>query len=150
MTLDELIAELVAINQDRGPSFVRDFEAVLAEIIQLRDPASIAALVPFLKENAPFEELMFSIVHAIEVFSDTDYVRELLRATATLWPRSPRWTTILYMRILNSETAGAELVRQLPAAPPNTKAAVCEIMDEINLQKAQPLEKIARVLTAAS
>ena len=150
MTLDTLIAKLRATHQARGSSFVCDFEEVLADIARLHDPASFAALVPFFEDDAPFEEPMFSIIHTLETFTDTDYVRELLPVTAALWRQAPRWACIIYMRILNSEQARAELIRQLYGAPATVKALLREIMEAVNQRAPQFQERTASVLVAVS
>src|SRR5262245_17911151 len=99
MSLGDKLARLSDIISRRDATFVHDFESTLAEISAMRDTSSIVALLEFLEERSPSEEVMFSIVHAIEAHPDDVYVREVLRGTAALLLCTPRWARILYMRI---------------------------------------------------
>jgi hypothetical protein len=96
-----------AINMRRDASFTREFETTLAAISEMNDAASIVPLLALLEDEHPFEELLFSIVHEIERHPDGTYVRELLTGTPELVRESPRWSRILYMRVLNAPSTRA-------------------------------------------
>jgi len=148
--LPELIEKLELVNANRGPSFVRDFESVLAEIAALKSPEIIAALIPFFEDNAPFDELMFSIMHTIEGFEDSTYVAGMLAVLPRFWESAPRWTSIVFMRMLNSEPTRLELVRQVRKAPPNVREVVRTMMEQVNARKVQFMAKTMAVIIAAS
>lgn len=56
VALQECIARLTAVNARRGSSFVRDFEATLAEIAAMNDAESIVPLLDFLEDEPPSGE----------------------------------------------------------------------------------------------
>lgn len=148
MTIESLIARLAEVDRDRGSDYVADYEAILAEMSAIHDPAIIKAVTEFLNDDSQFDELMFSIIHLIERFETSVYVDQLLEICTTLYSRSPRWTRILFVRILNSEDARLELIRCLPDSPRQTKKTIAAVMDEIRGRNSQFLAKIASVLPA--
>jgi hypothetical protein len=148
-TLPALIEELQGIDPDKSGN-VSAFEGVLAEVIALRTPDSIVPLLGLFRDNAQYDELMFLIIHGIEIFEDKSYVTEILRGASLLCSNSPRWASIIFMRVLNSEPTRLELVRQLRDADPDTKAAIKSLMEKINARSVQFLPKTTAVVVAAS
>lgn len=73
-----MIEELQGIDPDESGN-VSAFERVLGEVIALRTPSSIVPLLGLLRDNAEYDELMFSIIDGLEIFEDKDYVTEILR-----------------------------------------------------------------------
>ena len=148
-TLPELISELRGIDPDKLEN-VGAFEGRLADVLALRTPDSILPLLGLFRDNTQHDELMFSIIHGLEVFEDRTYVGQILRGAPILCKESPRWASIIFMRVLNSEPAHLELVRQLPNAEPEAKAAIKALMEKINARSVQFLPKTTAVLVAAS
>lgn len=148
-SLAELIDKLQAVDPDL-PGNTPAFEARLAEVVALRTPESIGPLLDLFRDNALYDELMFSIIHGLEVFEDKTYVDEILRNAVTLCRKSPRWASIIFMRILNSEPTRLELVKQLRGTTPECKAAIKLLMEKINARSVQFVPKTTAVLVAAS
>jgi hypothetical protein len=148
-TLLELTEELQGIDPDKSEN-VTAFEGLLAEVIALRTPDSIVPLLGLFRDNAQYDELMFLIIHGLEIFDDKAYVSEIIRGAPLLCRKSPRWASIIFMRVLNSEPTRLELVRQLRDADPDTKAAIKLLMEKINARSVQFLPKTTAVLVAAS
>lgn len=148
-TLSELIEELQVVDPDL-PGNAPIFEALLAEVMALRTPKSIGPLLGLFRDNAQHDELMFSIIHGLEIFDDKAYVDEILRGAASLSSKAPRWASIILMRVLNSESTRLELVRQLRHADPDAKAAIRSLMEKINARSVRFLPKTTAVLVAAS
>ncbi|CAG0953407.1 hypothetical protein ANRL4_00219 [Anaerolineae bacterium] len=99
--LDRLIDTLSNLNA-LSPTHTEDFEKTLSDIASQNDPDCIGKLVKFFRDDAKYDELMFSIIHTIEVFEDVTYTREIQKSLPTLWAQSPKWAMILHVRILNS------------------------------------------------
>lgn len=149
MGLSNQIERLREIETNRDDSYVERFESVLATIADLNDPESIVALAEFFDDDAEFDELMFSIIHTIEVHDDETYVRELLKAAPRLCSRSPRWASIVFMRVLNSDATRKELVLQLRNSPAATKEALRNLMEKINERGVEFMAKTTPVIIAA-
>lgn len=148
-SLHELISELRAIDQE-SPSYAMAFERVLAEIIALRSPEVVLPLLAVFDDRAPYDEVMFSIIHGIEVIEDKAYVEQVLRGAVDFCAKSPRWASIVFMRMLNAEPTRRELIRQLRDADPSTKATIKNLMKKINARGVQFIPKTTAVIVAAS
>ena len=107
-------------------------------------------LLSLLSDGVEHDEGMFSLIHAAESIDDSAYVRALLSAFPQIMSSAPRWASIVLMRVLNSGSAQAELVRQLRHAPASTKEAVREMCGRINEVSPQFLSKTAPATLAAS
>ena len=107
-------------------------------------------LLSLLSDDAEYDEGMFSLIHAAESCDDGAYVRALLSVFPHLVSSAPRWASIVLMRVLNSDAAQAEMVRQLRDAPASVKDAVREMCGRINEVSPQFLSKTVPVTLAAS
>ena len=95
---------------DRNQSgWVRNFEDALAKVNELKDKDSIIPLIALLDDNTEYDEAMFSIVHSVEAFPNETYLNALMLALPSLCNRSPRWASIMLMRVLNSEPTTQKL-----------------------------------------
>ncbi|AAY92754.1 hypothetical protein D3X12_22640 [Pseudomonas protegens] len=147
--LTDILLKLENAFNDPGENLVRRIDACIAEVAQLADPASIGPLLSLLDDEAEYDEVMFSLIHAAEHFDDAVYVPALLAALPGLQEHSPRWAQTLFMRVLNSEPARLEMVRALREAAPAVKAAALELADSINQQSPAFLAKTVVVMVAA-
>jgi len=101
--LDKLINELIEIkSKTRDESYVLKFENKLEEIFSTGNPAMISKLLDVMDDKFEFDELMFSIIHTIESFDDFTYIQELFISLPEFVLKSPRWASIIVMRIINS------------------------------------------------
>ena len=148
-TLPELIETLQGIDPNKSEN-VGIFEGLLADIVALRTPESVVPLLGLFRDMTEHDELMFSIIHGLEVFDDKVYVAEILRDASSFCSKSPRWASIIFMRVLNSEPTRLELVRQLRDAQPEVKSALKALMEKINARSVQFLPKTTAVIVAAS
>jgi hypothetical protein len=96
------------------------------------------------------DDAMWSLVHAIERFDDATYVRQFLAALSGIVVGSSRWASILMMRLLNSDTSRAELIRQIRKAPVETRKAAAFICEGINSRDIRFMAKTTGVLVAAA
>lgn len=118
-----------SVIDDRVDALLTEGGATLAE-----------DLLALLSDKAEYDEGMFSIIHAVESLDKTpygSYVSALLSVFPTLSASSPRWASIVLMRVMNSDASRHELVRQLRDAPAPTKESVrimCERINEVSPQ----------------
>lgn len=147
--LNTLIAELNDVEYS-DPDYASRFESILTEVVELRNPQVIVPLLEFLDDEAPYDEVMFSIIHGVEIFDDTTYVDQVLLGASDLCTRAPRWASILFMRLLNAESSRHELVRQVRKADAGTKSEIKSLMEKINARGVQFMAKTTPVIVAAS
>ena len=129
--LSELVRRLANVLQDRSPGYVQLFETVLAQIAGLNDPACIGLLLPFFDDNEQHSEMMFSIVHTIEMFEDETYVREITKHLDSFWTRSPKWAVTVHMRILNSPTTLATYTAQINSLSKAQRQTVRQVLEAV-------------------
>lgn len=143
--IQQHLLELGAIWSRRDASLVADFEATLSSVAAFNDPSCIGPLLELFEEEPPSDDLLFSVVHAIEAYPDHAYVAGVLGATEALLRRTPRWARILYMRILNAPTARAELASAIRGEPESTRLSVSQILDDIERRRPEFTSKTAEV-----
>lgn len=103
-----------------------------------------------LSDEAEYDEGMFTLIHAAESIADAPYVSALLLVFPTLLASSPRWASIVLMRVMNSDASRHELVRQLRDAPAPIKESVREMCERINGVSPEFLSKTIPVTLAAA
>jgi len=143
ITLDSLLSQLSHVDVETQPL---EFEKVLEQVNELNDQTVIVKLTRFFKDDSKYDEVMFSIVHTIESFDLDVYICNLIQATPWLYENAPRWNSILLMRVLNSESAKAELIRQLALASSDTKTCFYDLLTQINQVSPEFVPKTISVL----
>lgn len=115
---------------------------------------SLAAdLLSMLSDKAEYDEGMFTLVHAAEsldVAPYVSYVSALLSVFPALFTSSPRWASIILMRVINGDASRHELVRQLRSAPAPVKESVRVMCARINEVSPEFLSKTVPVTLAAA
>lgn len=131
-----------SVIDDRVDALLTEGGATLAE-----------DLLVLLSDKAEYDEGMFSIIHAVESLDETpygSYVAALLAVFRALSASSPRWASIVLMRVMNSDASRHELVRQLRDAPAPTKESVRIMCERINEVSPEFLSRTVPVTTAAT
>ena len=150
-TIDQICEALELIMKvPRSDNYVQEFEHALSESIDFSNPEIIGVLINFLDDAEDYPELMYSIIHSVEVFEDKVYIGELLKTAAKLCTRSPKWASIVFMRVLNSDSCKRELIRQVRLCDADTKSAIKRLMEDINQVDTSFLEKTVPVLASVS
>lgn len=124
-------------------------DIAVSELLTDGNERVVSDLLSLLSDRSQHDEGMFSLIHAAESFDDDVYVRSLLSVFPSLVSSSPRWASIVLMRVLNSGSAQLELVRQLRDAPVTIKLAVRDMCERINEISPQFLSKTMPITLAA-
>ena len=143
--LDEQLRHLETILSEKREGYVAEAENCLAEISKDNTPDSISGLLRMFDESAP-DELMFSIVHAIERWDDQTYCRALLDSVERLWIASPRWAQILHIRVMNSQNTAHVYFGMVESAPNATRETVRSIFEAISSGWPKLSEKVKPIL----
>lgn len=110
-----------------------EIEVIIEKIREMHDSSSIELLIKFLDDDFEYDEIMFSIIHCIEDFEDSVYVKAILNAIPDFIFKSPRWASIIHMRILNNDSTLNAYVREYNL---NTsyeqKMAIRKLLEAIN------------------
>lgn len=148
MLTDDIAKMQIELNA-RGDGYVQRFEDILGRVAALNDPACIARLLPFLDDDAEHDEMMFSVIHAIERFDDATYVRSVVDDLGAFFAASPRWAVIVHMRILNSPptfAAYADYVKTLPKEKRDVVRTVLEVVRTKNARFVSLCESLLGVI----
>lgn len=89
----------------------------LTEVMIFNNPSVIRPLIRLIEDSAQYDEAIFSIIHSIESFDDDVYISEALKELPYLVHKSPKWANILFMRILNSDSARECMIEKLLMYP---------------------------------
>jgi len=144
--IDEKVEELSRILEEKGDSYVSHAEKVLAEIVDLHDVDCIGSLISCFDDDSEYDELMFSIIHAIEVFEWEDYVTRVIRSLPQLLQQAPRWAEILHIRILNSEACRHAYVEAITGASTDQRESARALLAKLVDAKPKFAEKAKPVL----
>ena len=149
--LNKLISSLKQLEENaKSPSYFEDFSYLIAQIGNLKNPDSIPALVQFLNDESEEWDLMYGIIHTIEVFDDDVYIKNILKVSPFLYRNSPEFASIIFVRIINSENCKIELIHQLRKSSLVVRSSVKNIIEEINKENPEFLSKTVPVLIATS
>lgn len=110
-------------------------------------------LLKLLSDNAEYDEGMFTLIHAAESLDHApyaSYVSSILSVFATLSTSSPRWASIILMRVMNNDSTRHELVRQLREASVPIKESVRVMCERINEVSPEFLSRTVPVTLAAA
>lgn len=144
--LDDLFSRLEAESRDHAPGYVARMEGILAQLAATDDPQIVGRLVPFFDDDAEYDELMFSIVHLIEHFSDDVYLRAILERLPSFVARSPRWAAIIHIRILNSPAALTNYTALIEGCSAETIRAVRQVLEDVRRRGLRFAERCDKLL----
>ncbi|UGQ27101.1 Imm30 family immunity protein [Acinetobacter calcoaceticus] len=147
--LEQAIKNLVKAAQIDNFGDVQAIDTALVEVMIFNDPSVIRPLIRLIDDSAQFDEAIFSIIHSIESFDDDVYISEALKELPYLVHKSPKWADILFMRILNSDSARECMIEKLYLASSEIKSAVLWAVTRINEKSSKFLEKTIAVMIVA-
>ena len=133
--IESLIKHLEHYSKLEDSVDVERFDATLSQIAELNDPRAIGLLLPFFKDDCKFPEVMFSIIHTIEMFEDKKYVQEILRGLPMFSRRSPAWAKKVHFAIFNYPPTREAYREQLARAGATTKIAAKDFLTKIGEQE---------------
>lgn len=147
-TYDQCIADLRREIETGGarPAVI---DIAVNDLLEERREQLPSDLLSLLTDSAKYDEGMFSLIHAAETYDNIAYVRSLLTVFPQLVSSSPRWASIVLMRVLNNPSTQAEMVTQLRTASAASKDATREMCDRINSVNPEFLSKTIPVTLAA-
>lgn len=146
---EQALKTLVEVTQIDNFGDVKAIDTTLAEVLAFNDPSAIRPLIRLIEDTAQHDEAIFSIIHSIESFDDDVYISEILKELPYLMHKSPRWASILFMRILNNDSTRECITEKVYFAIPEIKATVLFLIEKINEKNAKFLEKTVTIMVAA-
>ncbi|WP_137940218.1 Imm30 family immunity protein [Chitinivorax sp. B] len=126
-----------------------DIDKAISKVAIFKQPCSIGRMLLLLRDDALFEEGMFSLIHAAEAFDDETYIHEMLLILPDLRQKAPAWASVVLMRVLNNDNSRACLTRQTRSSPKAIKDSLIWLLEEINKEELSFLAKTVAPLLAA-
>lgn len=148
-SLTEALDQLGHVVRLSGEAAVKTLDSAITDVLAFRDPACISPMLLALNDEAEFDEGMFSLIHAAESFDDEIYVRVFLRAIPNLQATSPRWASIILMRVLNNQATRDILTRMVRQESTEVKVAIRWLCEKINEKNPTFLTKTLPIFLAA-
>ncbi len=145
-TLESLIEKLGGLSPNEI-NYVSNFDDIILEIAGLRDYRSIKLLISFFDDNSDYDELMFSVIHSIEQFDDLIYVDNILTSIKVLYENSPRWGSIVLMRIINSESTKEAFIKELLQGSDEIKGIVRDFLIKIGNKGKELSYKVSPIIS---
>jgi hypothetical protein len=145
--VNDLAGRLEELMRDpESEAFPVNFDSTLAQFAEVDDPSAIGILLRFFDERVD-EEVLFTLVQAVEHFDAETYVRELLNGLPDLRRHSPYWARTLVLRVLNSPTHLAVLSSLVPKLSPEAAEALRRTLEDLIMESPQ-FEDRSRALLA--
>ena len=110
------------------------FDELVQEAALDENECTIKALLESFDDKCPYDELMFSVIHAIESRDRLSYLNCLLNTLAETRNRAPKWSRILHTRIMNSPVVFELYLNLLLRSRESTRVALKSIFTEIYLK----------------
>jgi len=110
------------------------FDELVQEAALDETECTIKALLESFDDKCPYDELMFSVIHAIESRDRLSYLSCLLSTLAETRHRAPKWSRILHTRIMNSPVVFESYLNLLQRSRESSRAALKSIFTEIYLK----------------
>lgn len=126
--------------------FVDDFESSLTDIARSNDPKIIGFLLTLFDDDFEYDEIMFSIIHVIEAFDDNIYSKEIITNLEVFCLNTPRWASIVHIRIINSEPTLQSYFYNLPNASNEAKMVLKELLTKIAQRGSELATKVDPIL----
>lgn len=93
--------EIIKLKQYLDSDNIKSFESGLENILKLNDPSCIIFLIELFDDDYEYDEVLFSVLHSIETFDDSNYSKGVIDSLSML-EGSPFWGNIIVTRILNN------------------------------------------------
>jgi hypothetical protein len=148
-TFDQATSEFKKTSSQFADCDARTIDEAILPVMSHHDKRSIGLLLLSLDDAAQDDAGMFSLIHAAESFDDDTYVNEFLSVLPQLLTKSPKWTSIVLMRCLNSEMTKEAMVRKVREADPEVKSSIIWLCEKINQRSPSFLSKTLPLLLAA-
>lgn len=146
---EELVARFKAAASRIDEVGAKKVDETIAMLMAHRDVRCIQPLLLSLNDNAQDDEGVFSAIHAAESFDNGSYVEELLAVIPELRARSPKWASIVLMRVLNNENTKLILMQKLRTVNAEVKEAIRWLCEKINQRSPSFIAKTLPILLAS-
>ena len=114
----------------------------------MEDYRSISLLAKCLEDESEYLDLMWGIIHTIEIFENDVYIQEILKISSFIHQKCPEWTSVIFIRIINCDRCRKEFIKQVKQSSNFIKESVNKIIEEINQEDSSFITKTQDIIVA--
>jgi len=145
-------ALLIANRLMRTDDEISLFEAAINNIFEEKQIEIVPLLLEGFDDQTAEEEVMFSLIHAIEYFVSQDGMKEYIKIVFenfhVLFPHAKRWAEIILLRLINTEESFNQIQEFIHYIKAGDKLEIKEIIKKlINRNPDKFKEKGERLLS---
>ena len=152
MTIQENKNQLIANRLMRTDEEISLFEAAMDNIFEEKQIEIVPLLLEGFDDQTEEEEVMFSLIHAIEYFVGQNGMKEYIKIVFEnyhlLFPHAKRWAEIILLRLINDEESFNIIPDLIQYIKSDHKTEIKEIITKlINRNPAKFKEKGEKLLS---
>ena len=127
----KIVEDIKALDVNDS-AYIEEYEILLSRIADINIPVVIEHLIPLFDDEFEYDEIMYSIIHIIEGYNDIEYCSHLLKTLPSFIYKSPRWASVVHMRIMNSKETLEEYIKVCQKASLEQKRSIKLLLEFIN------------------
>lgn len=147
-----ILDEVKILNENkllRTNEEIEKFECAIENILSNEDYKDIKYLCTGFDDNTEDDEVMFSLIHAIESYDRiaevTLTLKEFIYSIPNVYSYAKEWIKIMNKRILNDENSLQEYIKIAEKCDDELKSILIELMNEVKKDNperfSQPVNK---------
>ena len=133
------------IMQDKDE--VRQFEEALEALASSGDPSVLPSLYAAFDDSTQQQEVMWGLIHAVEVFEAEDSLREMARAIPEIHLRAKEWIRTMHFRILNDAQYTQIYKQVLKSLSHDVREVVQNELNALAKETPEFRERVSRLLS---
>lgn len=120
----------------RNTEEIEVFENAIQKIVELQDAKLISKMCRCFDDKCEDIEVMYGLVHAIEIFEGEEYFEQVIIATKDMLQTSKMWVRTIYYGILNDEPSRKIFINVLKNKVDNSnRTMVISLLEQIKDEK---------------
>lgn len=115
---------------------IEEFENAIEKIVQVQDVKLISKMCRCFDDKCENIEVMYDLVHAIEIFEGEEYFEQVIIATESMLKTAKMWVRIIYYGILNDEPSRKKFIDVLKnKVDSSNRTMVISLLEQIKDEK---------------
>lgn len=120
----------------RNTEEIEVFENAIQKIVELQDAKLISKMCRCFDDKCEDIEVMYGLVHAIEIFEGEEYFEQVIIATKDMLQTAKMWVRTIYYGILNDEPSRKIFINVLKNKVDNSnRTMVISLLEQIKDEK---------------
>lgn len=144
---NRVFVELKKLSKFETAKDIEDFEKIVWDLGKSNDPKVIKNLISLFDDDYLYNEVMYSLVHAIEQCDKELYVPIVIEKIPEGINKYPLWLDALCNRILNDESYRDIFKRNLALVDKASLLRLLDVMSKESPHHAANIEEIKVLLT---